>query len=356
MIGIRTAKIVEIVGAEQGVTEIAVRIRDHYAVAVSYDSLTGELRVGDEVLLNTTAVDLGLGTGGRHFVMANLSRRECRLSGVGHIIKLRYTPLQLCVLAAEEPQSADHDAVRRFETLDGLPVVCISLHSMLAPVAAAYRQLRPDDRVVYVMTDAAALPLGFSKLASNLRQRGMISSATTAGHAFGGDHETVGVPGALAHAHAALQADMVIVGMGPGNVGTGTPWGTTALELGSLVNTAHALGGRPIAALRVSFADPRKRHHGVSHHSLTSLGTLALARAEVGVPELPPRQAKLIQRQLARAGIDERHRVRAVPSEPLERALDEVEDILCSMGRFRNDDPAFFLAAAAAGYLAGVHP
>ena len=100
MIGTRAAKVVEIVGTEQGVTETAVQIGDHYAVAVSYDSLTGELRVGDEVLVNTTAVDLGLGTGGRHFVIANLSRAERRLNGLGHIIKLRYTPLQLRVRGA----------------------------------------------------------------------------------------------------------------------------------------------------------------------------------------------------------------------------------------------------------------
>jgi hypothetical protein len=202
------------------------------------------------------------------------------------------------------------------------------------------------------MTDAAALPVGFSRSVPELRERGLISSVITAGHAFGGDHEAVGVTGALALAHASLEADMVVVGMGPGNVGTGTPWGTTALEVAGLVNTAYALGGRAIAALRLSFADPRPRHRGVSHHSLTALGALTLAPAEVGIPQLPPHQAATIEQQLRDAGIDQRHKLRAVPAAPLEQALDTVDDLLSSMGRFRTDDPAFFLGAAAAGYVA----
>jgi len=162
------------------------------------------------------------------------------------------------------------------------------------------------------------------------------------------------VPSALAIARAVLRADMVIAGMGPGNVGTGTRWGTTALEVGTLVNTVHDLEGRPIAALRISFADPRLRHQGVSHHSLTALGALALAPAEIAVPELPPSRARHIRDQLEDSGIIRRHRVRWVPTEPLHEALEQVDDLLDSMGRLRRDDPEFFLAAAAAGHLAAL--
>ena len=40
--------------------------------ALNYTALVGECGVGDTVLLNTTAVELGLGTGGAHFVVARV--------------------------------------------------------------------------------------------------------------------------------------------------------------------------------------------------------------------------------------------------------------------------------------------
>jgi hypothetical protein len=354
MIASRVGKVVQVVQSRRGATEMVVQIGDDYAAAVAYHGLAAEPRVGDELLLNTTAVDMNLGTGGRHFVLANLSRPGLNLSGPGHILKLRYTPLQLRVLATEEPDSPYHEAVNDCTSLEGMPVVCVGLHSMLAPVAAAYKRVHPGHRIAYIMTDAGALPLGVSKLVPALQERGLIAEAVTAGHAFGGDFEAVGVPSALAIARAVLRADMVIAGMGPGNVGTGTRWGTTALEVGTLVNTVHVLEGRPIAALRISFADPRLRHQGVSHHSLTALGALALAPAEIAVPELPPSRARHIRDQLEDSGIIRRHRVRWVPTEPLHEALEQVDDLLDSMGRLRRDDPEFFLAAAAAGHLAAL--
>ena len=54
------------------------------------------------MVLNTTAVDLGLGTGGWHVVHWNLAREELDEPGPGHIMKLRYTSLQVDAGAAEE--------------------------------------------------------------------------------------------------------------------------------------------------------------------------------------------------------------------------------------------------------------
>src|SRR6476469_1830205 len=93
--------------------------------------LTGEVAPGDEVVVNTTAVDLGLGTGGWHVVHWNLARRGWDAPGPGHVLKLRYTSLQIDTGVAEErPTEAP-------TSLNGLPVVVCGLHSQLAPVAAA---------------------------------------------------------------------------------------------------------------------------------------------------------------------------------------------------------------------------
>src|SRR6478752_633214 len=93
--------------------------------------LTGAVDVGDEVVVNTTAVDLGLGTGGWHVVHWNLSRRTLDQPGRGHIMKLRYTSLQADVGAAEEGAPSEE-----LSDLDGRPVVICSLHSQLGVVAA----------------------------------------------------------------------------------------------------------------------------------------------------------------------------------------------------------------------------
>ncbi len=114
--------------------------------------LTGLVAVGDRVVLNTTAVDLGLGTGGWHVVHWNLAREVFDEPGPGHIMKLRYTSLQVDAGSTEEhhPRSATD--------LEGMPVVVGSLHSQVPGVAAAIRATVPAARLTYVMTDGAALP------------------------------------------------------------------------------------------------------------------------------------------------------------------------------------------------------
>src|ERR671913_292897 len=169
------------------------------------------------------------------------------------------------------------------EALDGLPVVACSLHSQVAVVAAVVRHLRPTARIAYVMTDGAALPLALSDLAHRLRERGVVDITITAGHAFGGDLEAVSMPAALALARHVAAADIAIVGMGPGVVGTASSLGTTAVEVAAIADAAAALGGRVAVCCRVSSADSRERHRGISHHVHTAL-RLTCHRPEVPLP------------------------------------------------------------------------
>ena len=123
---------------------------------------------------------------------------------------------------------------------------------------------RPGTRVVYVMTDQGALPLAFSRSVAELRAADLLAGTVTVGQAFGGDLEAVTVHSGLLAAALALDADVVVVTQGPGNLGTGTRWGFSGVAAGEAVNAAATLGGRPVGALRISGADPRPRHRGVS--------------------------------------------------------------------------------------------
>jgi hypothetical protein len=137
------------------------------------------------------------------------------------------------------------------------------------------------------------------------------------------------------------------VTQGPGNLGTGTKWGYSGVAAGEAVNAAAVLGGRPVAALRISFADPRERHQGVSHHSLTAYGQVALAAADVVLPDLSGPQAARVAADAA--PLAARHRLVTVPVNGLEEALRETPVTLSTMGRSLDEDLEYFLAAAAAG-------
>ncbi len=324
----RTGTVSEVLAERPGLQPVATDAGRAYVLT----QLTGPVAVGDEVVVNTTAVELGLGTGGWHVVHWNLSRQEWGEPGPGHIMKLRYTSLQADTGAAEE---AHPDLP---SDLGGLPVVACSLHSQVPAVAAALLAAAPAAQVAYVMTDGAALPLALSDLVVGMVAAGLVSCTITAGHAFGGDLEAVSVASALALARHVAAADVAIVAMGPGVVGTGTALGTSSVEVAAVLDTAAALGGQPVAALRMSSGDARPRHQGVSHHSRTAL---ALTRSSVLVAT-------------PRAGVleDERHDVRVVSPPPMAELLADAGLRVTTMGRGPDDDADFFAAAGAAGALA----
>lgn len=325
-------------------------------VALNYPSLVGECAEGDTVLLNTTAVDLGLGTGGTHFVVARVPLGGA-CEGVamdapsgGHIMKLRYTPLQRDVLAVEAQESPHHAALAGVEDLAGMPVVCCGLHSQLPVVAAAIKERAPDARVAYCMTDEAALPLALSDLVPACIAAGLLDTTVTCGQAFGGAYEAVTLHSGLLAARYVARAHVAIVAIGPGVVGTGSAMGHGGVAQGEAVNAAACLGGQPVAVLRMSFADARERHRGVSHHSTSALARVALAPATVAVPVLPPDHLAVVDAALEQAGVWARHVRADVPAGP---PLPDTRGVpVRSMGRTPADDPAFFTAAAAGGYAA----
>ncbi len=320
------------------------------ASAIAYPAVSGPVAPGDTVVLNTTAMALGLGTGGVHVVMAVEGGPDTDLAeDAGRAMKARYTPSQTAVRAVEETHA---EALDRSGGLDGTPVVAAPLHSLVAPVAAGARAAGAE-RVVYVMTDQAALPGGLSRLVARLREHGLLDGFVTAGQAFGGEVEAATVWTGLLAAVEVLRADVVVVADGPGNLGTGTRWGVSALASGNVLNAAHALGGRPVAVLRIGFADPRERHRGVSHHSLTILSEVCLVSATVAVPTLAEPRRSEVWEQLRGAGLEDRHQLVEASGDLALELLRERDVEVESMGRTPSEDPAFFLAGGAAGVLAG---
>ena len=196
------------------------------------------------------------------------------------------------------------------------------------------------------MTDGGALPAWFSRTLDGLAD--LLAGVITCGQAFGGDLEATGIHTGLLAARQVLRADVAIVTQGPGNLGTGTPWGFSGTAAGETINAAAVLGGRPIGSLRISDADARPRHRGISHHSLTAYGRVALAPAELVVPEgLPPALAEKVERALE--ALRPRHRVVAVAVDGLDAALRALPVRLSTMGRGLDADYGYFLAAAASG-------
>lgn len=347
MIRIRRGTVLEVSPRRSGVLDLVVEVEGGKAAAIAYEPLCGRVRVGDTVVLNTTAVALGLGTGGFHFVIAVEGGPDADPEPDGHAIKLRYTPMQVKVPTVEETHAAVIDAS---PGLDGAPVVALGLHSALAPAALGARAAWPECRLVYVMTEGGALPIALSDAVAVLTQDGILSATVTCGQAFGGEYEAVNKLSGLVAAREVAAADVILCGMGPGNLGTGSRFGFALMEVAEIVNAAAAVGGTPIVVPRLSFADPRERHRGVSHHTRTALDLAAYAQALIPLPALPPERELLVRAQLEE--LSRRHRVVQVDTSAAERALASSPVPLSTMGRGFSDEPDFFRAAAAAGVLA----
>jgi hypothetical protein len=295
---------------------------------VAYPALTGPVALGDDVLVNVQAAELGLGSGGFDVLHANLTRGLGLPPADGaHVMKLPYTSLQHAALHVEESWGGDAG-----DDLAGLPVVACSLHSQVAPVCAG---LGRELGVAYVQVAGGALPLPLSDTVRLLREEGYLRTTVSVGPCFGGEVECVSPASALV-ACARAGMDAVVCAIGPGVVGTGSRLGHGALAAAGVLVSAAALGGRPVLAPRVSSADERERHRGLSHHTLA---VLELARGEVAVawPE-----GLDVPDGLAGAEL--------VDTSDWRRACDGLP--LSHMGRSPDEEPWFFAAAYAAGVLA----
>ena len=336
----------------RGAVELEVTTDDGVVRALAYPELVGSPVPGDRVLLNVGALVMGLGTGGYALVVALPDRlpadppADATTRDGGHLVKARYTPLQPILLGVDEEASPHRAVMEAATSLDGMPVITADLHSALPAILAGIHADRPGARVAYVMTDGGALPAWFSRTLDGLRDH--LAGTITTGQAFGGDLEAGTVHTGLLAARHVLEADVAVVAQGPGNLGTGTTWGFSGVALGEAINAIGILGGRAVGSLRVSAGDGRPRHRGVSHHSLTAYGKVALLPADLPVPD-GLEAALAAQVDAALAPLAARHRIVRVAAEGLDAALRAGPVGLSTMGRGLDQDHAYFMTAAAAG-------
>ena len=224
------------------------------------------------MLVNVQARELGLGSGGFDVLYANLTRGlELPPDDGAHVMALPYAPGQWAVRHVEED-------VLLPESLDGLPVLLCTVHSQVAPACAGLAGVR----VAYVQVPgrftrgvAVACPAraqgaqagrGDRGCRAVLRRRRALS-LDRLGAALGRDSRRRRA--LLGRSRARRHRDAL------------RPRRRCARGGGTRRVRARGAGA---ARTRVSQADSRGRHRGVSHHTRSVLelagGTAALAPAE----------------------------------------------------------------------------
>jgi hypothetical protein len=327
MLALRRGTVMDAGDPAAPMQRLEVRLGGERRAAIADTALVGPAQVGDDVVVNVAAVDLGLGSGGFDVVHVNLTRGlEATGTPGAHVMKLNYTSLQHAVLPVEGVSpKLPTDA----------PVGVGFLHGQLAPLAWAFARAAPGARLGYVQTAGGALPGALSDVVRELRERGLLAGHLTAGQAHGGaDGDAITLAGALQHGFAERHWHAAVCLPGPGILGSATHLGHGGLVALESAHTAAALGCRVVVAPRRSSSDPRPRHQGLSHHTRTMLELSLVGFTVAGPPE--PGLAQ--------------HR--------WQDAATDLDDYLATGLPARNmgrEDPEFFRAALAAGaVLAGM--
>jgi hypothetical protein len=330
-----------VVCAEPLTIEVAGERRPAWADTV----LLGEMREGDEVVVNVAALDLGLGSGGFDVVHVNLTHG---LEGGGgpegeHVIKLNYTSLQHPVAPVEAETGGKSPEAAETGAPVAVSVLILPLHGHLAPGVWAAAQASPGVQVGYIQTGGGALPGSFSRDVVELRERGLLCGHITAAPAYGGEHEALSTVGALDAANR-LGWDAALVGPGPGIIGSNTEFGHGGMAALESAHAALSLRLPTLLSPRLSSSDPRERHLDVSHHTYTVL-ELLLAPVDIAVPEGEDSIAAALEEAPGT------HRLRHATPDLDAYAASGLPTT--TMGRSLQEDPLFFAAPLVAGRLLG---
>lgn len=337
---LRRATVLELRGIHASEQSLVVRLENGDERQAIVDlGLHGRCEVGDELIVNVQALDLRLGSGGFDIVHVNLTKG---LEGDGirgaHVMKLNYTSLQHAVRSVEESEDGADRCVPGHIPRVGAAVAVLALHGQLAPVAWEFSRAAPDAKLGFIQTPGGALSGGHSRVVAELLDRKLLAGHVTAGAAFGAEGEAITLAGALHHASNELGWDAIVCGPGPGIIGSGSTLGHGGMQALESAHTAMALGARTLIVARISCADGRERHRGVSHHTLTVL-ELLLRPVTVALPEgveIPNE----VGHDLRRVWVDTAsYGESGLPVE--------------TMGRSLTEDPVFFEAALCAGAVLG---
>lgn len=357
MLSLARGTVMRVVEKRSGMQIVELKMAEDGEVAQALSFSNEAYEAGEILIVNTTAVRLRLGTGGYHLVVSKAeecSERDVAPGMWGHVMKMRYAPWQLAVDTVEEQESPYHSLfVRDDLTLEGTPVIIGELHSLLPVVAAALRQNQPEAKVVYVMPDGASLPVAMSRHVHQCKSQGLLNAVVTTGHAWGGDREAVTIHSGLLAAKHVEKADVILCMLGPGVAGTGTPYAFSGVQLAEVVHAVSVLNGVPFFLPRISFADPRLRHRGVSHHTMAILGRYVLRPVVLIMPKLSDDRDSMMAEQIQ--SLYEKNHVVVWGHSASEDRLSNLEQqygmAFSSMGRSWQEDPVPFFTALLAADL-----
>ncbi|WP_035344096.1 DUF3866 family protein [Alkalihalobacillus hemicellulosilyticus] len=320
--------------------------------AILYKRFCSEAAVGDIVIVNVTATDLQLGTGGWDIVVSHRHKAlHWKAENEGHIMKARYTPCQHSVQTIESQESDFHALFQKSFSLAGLPVFLAELHSMIPLAFSLLKVKYPKKRLCVIIDDQASLPLFISDQLREIKKTHTLITITV-GQAFGGDYEAITVASALQFAYNVLEVDCLLISVGPGVVGSGSYYGFAGMIQAHWSHIVSALQGRPIWIPRISFIDKRSRHFGLSHHTLTTLCEFTFKPASIPFPFMDQEKLKIIKAQLVeREPYASDHHIyfsSVRVDEWVEEALKASPLPIQSMGKTFAEDPHFFCAVAEA--------
>jgi len=321
--------------------------------AYVFKKFSGIVKPGNKVVLNTTATSLNLGTGGYDFVICILAERHISFEDekISHLIKLNYTPLQFSIPVVEE--SKDYiEALNQFENHKKLKssVAALTIHSHLLPFLLGVKTRNPDVRTAVVLDDSSCLPAFLSSVLNYIRENRLTDAIITVGQAFGGTHEAINHASAFIYASFALKATIIVAVPGFGLKGTGSKFGHSAIRTAEVLFYAESLGAKAYLVPRVSFADNRERHFGLSHHT-SEIAEIKKNGFYLLIPEINHEAGSIINEKIA--PLKELALCFSINEAAALKVLESHENMLRSMGRGLRDDPYFFIVPFACGYYLG---
>lgn len=310
--------------------------------AIVFRELFDRVEEEDIVIVNHTASVLKLGTGGFDIVKHILNKKPYVKKNNGHIMKLRYTPQQLSVLTVEAEESPFHHLFTKEFTLGGRGIILAELHSMIPVIYQLLKQFHECFTITVIIDDEASLPLSFSEHMRILHENANFHSITI-GQAFGGQYEAVNLHTALQFAHVYLRSDYIVVSLGPGVVGTSSQYGFSGMILANWANIIGSFDGIPIWIPRISFAEQRERHIGISHHTMTPLKQFTYAKSILPLPNIKDFKEPLMKQLKS---IEEKKHISVyweqVDEQIIKNAIEQYPIPIKTMGRTLRDDPHFF--------------
>jgi hypothetical protein len=352
-IHLRTAEVEEII--EETEKYQLLKLKGRSVQALCYKELTGRVFPSEKVIINTTATDLSLGTGGYDFVVSILREGEYFIESEteSHVMKLNYTPIQFATPHFEETDDYKQAVEEYRRKRCSSKVFVLTIHSHLIPFFVASDKFSPGKKGVLIVNDSSALPVFTSKTIDFLKRGGFVKKIISAYNSFGGDIETVNIYSALIAAAYAFDADFIVIAPGYGLKGTGSSYGHSAQHFTEAINASLRLSFETYLIPRISLSESRSRHFGISHHT-AEVYEMCLRKPSVVIPDLKyldEDSRSLIRSQLEESFSDAE--IIYVDATKAAEALLPYKKLLRSMGRGFDDDPLFFLTPAAAAFLVG---